>query len=58
MKGISSKGRNRRGGLYKWLAGHELPALVELLRELPWTHTIPDRQNVLTGTGLAAMPGG
>jgi len=45
--------------LHKWLDGQELPALIELLRELPWTRTIPDRGNVLRGRGrgLAAIPG-
>jgi hypothetical protein len=43
--------------LDRWLDGQELPALVELLRELPWTRTIPDRDNVLRGRGLAAIPG-
>ncbi len=42
--------------LGKWLAGDELPVLVELLRDLPWTHTIPTRENVLQGSGLAAIP--
>ena len=41
--------------LHKWLDGAELPALVELLRDLPWTHTIPGRDNVLRGSGLAAL---
>jgi hypothetical protein len=35
----------------KWLAGNELPALVDLLRDLPWTETIPTRTNVLQGSG-------
>ena len=39
----------------KWLPGGRLPALVELLRELPWSRTIPTRSNVLEGDGLAAM---
>jgi hypothetical protein len=39
----------------KWLPGGRLPALVELLRELPWSSTIPTRSNVLEGDGLAAM---
>ena len=39
----------------KWLAGEKLPALVELFRELPWTHTIPTRSNVLKGHDLAAL---
>jgi hypothetical protein len=39
----------------KWLPGGRLPALVELLRELPWSRTIPTSSNVLAGDGLAAM---
>jgi hypothetical protein len=39
----------------KWLRGDSLPALVQLLRELPWTDTIPTRSNVLKGNGLAAI---
>jgi len=41
--------------LSKWLAGHELPALVNVLRELPWTETIPTSTNVVQGSGLAAL---
>ena len=41
--------------LTKWLPGGELPALTELLRELPWTKTIPVPSNVLRGNGLAAI---
>jgi hypothetical protein len=41
--------------LFKWLAGNELPALVDLLRDLPWTETIPTSTNVLQGSGLAAI---
>jgi len=41
--------------LGKWLAGGELPALVELLRALSWTETIPTASNVLRGNDLAAM---
>lgn len=41
--------------LSKWLGGNELPALIDLLRELPWTETIPTRSNVLHGSGLAGM---
>lgn len=37
------------------LPGHDLPALVALLRDLPWTHTIPARENVLRGSDLAAL---
>jgi len=43
--------------LSKWLAGNELPALVGLLRELPWTETVPTHSNVLRGSGLAAIEG-
>jgi hypothetical protein len=39
----------------KWLAGGELPALVDLLRELPWSEIVPTRGNVLRGVGLAAI---
>jgi hypothetical protein len=39
----------------KWLAGGELPALVGLLREFPWSGIIPTRSNVLRGGGLAAI---
>jgi hypothetical protein len=41
--------------LDKELAASDLPALVALLRELPWTETIPTRSNVLHGAGLAAI---
>jgi len=41
--------------LSKWLPGEELPVLIELLRELPWTKTIPIPSNVLRGNGLAAI---
>ena len=43
--------------LAKWLPGNELPALLELLRALPWTETIPTQSNVLHGSGLAAIEG-
>jgi len=43
--------------LSKQLAGNELPALVNALRDLPWTETIPTRTNVLQGDGLAAIQG-
>jgi hypothetical protein len=46
---------NARVQLYTWLDGAELPALVELLRDLPWTHTIPGRDFVLRGSGLGAL---
>jgi hypothetical protein len=39
----------------KWLPGGELPALVELFRELPWTNMIPTHVNVLRGDDLAAI---
>lgn len=39
----------------KWLPGEELPALVELFRDLPWTHTVPTLANVLAGSDLAAI---
>ena len=39
----------------KRLRGDSLPALIQLLRELPWTDTIPTRSNVLKGNGLAAI---
>jgi hypothetical protein len=39
----------------KWLSGEELPALVDLFRDLPWTHTIPTLANVLEGADLAAI---
>ena len=39
----------------KWLPAGKLPALIELLRELPWSSTIPTRSNVLEGNGLAAL---
>lgn len=41
--------------LSKWLPGEELPVLTELLRELPWTKTVPIHSNVLRGNGLAAI---
>lgn len=41
--------------LSKWLPGEELPALIGLLRELPWTKTIPTASNVLRGNSLAAI---
>jgi len=43
--------------LAKWLPGNELPALVGLLRQLPWTETIPTSSNVLQGNSLAAIEG-
>ncbi len=41
--------------LSKFLAGGELPALADLLRELPWTPAVPTRATVLRGDGLAAI---
>jgi hypothetical protein len=43
--------------LSKWLAGNELPALVNVLRDLPWTETIPTSTNVLQGGCLTAIQG-
>jgi len=43
--------------LSKWLPGEELPVLIDLLRELAWTKTIPIPSNVLRGNGLAAIEG-
>lgn len=43
--------------LAKWLPGRDLPLLLELLRALPWSETIPARSNVLHGSGLAAIEG-
>ena len=39
----------------KPLAPGDLPALVGLLRELPWATVVPTRFNVLRGDGLAAI---
>jgi hypothetical protein len=39
------------------LPAHDLPALVDVLRDLPWTHTIPTHGNVLHGSVLAAVEG-
>ena len=39
----------------RWLPGGELPSLVGLLREFPWSETIPTRSNLLRGGGLAAI---
>ncbi|HMH92634.1 MAG TPA: hypothetical protein VK586_16300 [Streptosporangiaceae bacterium] len=41
--------------LDKELDDGELPALADLLRDLPWATTVPDRTNVLRGQGLAAL---
>ena len=38
----------------KCLFGGELPSLVALLREFPWSETIPTHANLLRGSGLAA----
>ncbi len=43
--------------LSKELDGADLPALIQLLRELPWTDMVPDSSNVLRGEGLAAVVG-
>jgi hypothetical protein len=42
--------------LNKELSASELPALVELLRTLPWTDVVPDHANVARGNDLAALP--
>jgi hypothetical protein len=39
----------------KPLAPGDLPALVGLLRELPWASVVPARSSVLRGDGLAAI---
>jgi hypothetical protein len=41
--------------LGKPLAPGDLPALVGLLRELPWSAVVPTRSSVLRGDGLAAI---
>jgi hypothetical protein len=41
--------------LSKQLLASDLPALMALLRDLPWSETIPTRSNVLRGPGLAAI---
>lgn len=41
--------------LDKQLAGNALPALVDLLRELPWARVAATRSNVPRGSGLAAI---
>ena len=41
--------------LAKELDDGELAALADVLRELPWATTVPDRANVLRGPGLAAL---
>jgi hypothetical protein len=42
--------------LRKSLAASDLPALVALLRMLPWSDTVPAQLNILRGDGLAALP--
>ena len=42
--------------LRKQLPAGDLPALVALLRALPWTGAVPSRSDVLRGEGLAALP--
>jgi hypothetical protein len=37
------------------VAAGELPALVAVLRALPWTGVVPTRSNVLRGDGLAGL---
>lgn len=43
--------------LSKYLPVGDLPALVDLLRELSWTGVVPTRSNVLRGNDLAAIDG-
>jgi hypothetical protein len=42
--------------LRKQVPAGDLPALVALLRVLPWTDVVPTRSNVLRGDGLAGLP--
>lgn len=42
--------------LSKVLPGQDLPELAALLRALPWTPTVPAREDVLRGDSLAALP--
>ena len=42
--------------LRKQIPAGDLPELVALLRELPWTGAVPSRAAVLRGEGLAALP--
>lgn len=42
--------------LCKQVAAGDLPALVAVLRALPWTSVVPTRSNVLRGDGLAGLP--
>jgi hypothetical protein len=42
--------------LRKQVAAGDLPALVAVLRALPWADVVPSRSNVLRGDGLAALP--
>ena len=51
--GTAVRQRGRPAG--QAAARHDLPALVALLRDLPWTHTSPTRENVLRGRELAAL---
>ena len=37
------------------VAGSELPALAGLLRQFPWSETLPTSSNVLRDDGLAAL---
>jgi hypothetical protein len=40
----------------KQVVAGDLPALVALLRTLPWSDFVPTRQRLLSGDGLAALP--
>jgi hypothetical protein len=42
--------------LRKQIPADDLPALVALLRDLPWTGAVPSWGTVLRGEGLAALP--
>jgi len=42
--------------LSKQVPAGDLPALVAVLRTLPWTGAVPTVSNVLRGDGLAALP--
>jgi hypothetical protein len=42
--------------LRKQVPPEDLPALVALLRALPWTAVVPTHSNVLRGASLAALP--
>lgn len=55
--GCGTRGCGNAGiQLRKQLPAGELPALIAVLRELPWTKTRPTRSNVLRGDELAALP--